>query len=484
MSEEIKCKLCGKSDIELDERRGQYCCRHCGSVCGENAMTSEVSFYKSAAQGKFLSSGAGGCTYFSATSNKSLMDQNTLKRAKAHKILQQIGTQLNMKQTDIDAAKGIYVLAQENNFIQGRHSKLVAGAALYIVCRKERIPHMLIDFSDVLKISLYSLAACYIKLVRQLQWCEKIPQIDPSLFIHRFCAKLEFGDKERDVALTALRLMQSFKRDWITQGRRPAGLCGAAIRIAASFHGFKRSTKQIIGVVKVCEETVKKRIEEFKATPMASLTQEAFEAIDFEKEAPAPMDPPSFARRDDLKIKELASSEKVKLQLESAASEIDHELQIAAAPQPDANDKDKSEPKLPEEKKGEREEPTNGPTEKPAEEMQLVPVETAVEEVKKEERRTVVWKSETLSDIDDAEVEPYLLTDKEVSLKTEIWESMNNEWLTKQSDKGAKKAAKEPTKRRAKRVEPEKTTSVLHPAQMLPKFSKIGAKGSQSMMRT
>jgi transcription factor IIIB subunit 2 len=30
-------------------------------------------------------------------------------------------------------------------------------------------------------------------------------------------------------------------RSWITTGRRPNGLCGAAILIAAKIHGFRRT---------------------------------------------------------------------------------------------------------------------------------------------------------------------------------------------------------------------------------------------------
>ena len=50
---------------------------------------------------------------------------------------------------------------------------------------------------------------------------------DPCLYIHRFAHKLEFGEKEHDVAMTALRLVARMKRDWIHHGRRPSGLCGA-----------------------------------------------------------------------------------------------------------------------------------------------------------------------------------------------------------------------------------------------------------------
>lgn len=38
---------------------------------------------------------------------------------------------------------------------------------------------------------------------------------------------LEFGDKNHEVSMTALRLLQRMKRDWMHTGRRPSGLCGA-----------------------------------------------------------------------------------------------------------------------------------------------------------------------------------------------------------------------------------------------------------------
>jgi len=42
--------------------------------------------------------------------------------------------------------------------------------------------------------------------------------------------------------MTALKLLARMKRDWMCYGRRPTSLCGAAILIAARYHGFKRTT--------------------------------------------------------------------------------------------------------------------------------------------------------------------------------------------------------------------------------------------------
>jgi transcription factor IIIB subunit 2 len=49
------------------------------------------------------------------------------------------------------------------------------------------------------------------------------------------------------------------KQDWIQTGRRPAGICGACLLIAARMHGFRRTQKDILKVVNVCDVTLRKR---------------------------------------------------------------------------------------------------------------------------------------------------------------------------------------------------------------------------------
>jgi transcription factor IIIB subunit 2 len=121
------------------------------------------------------------------------------------------------------------------------------------------------------------LGSNYLKFVKLYRIENDIPLIDPSMFIDRFCAKLNFGSETKKITNTAIRLIQSMKRDWISTGRRPNGLCGAAILIAANIHDFDRSIHEIVNVVHVCDETIRKRIEEFKNTKTAQLTKEKFE---------------------------------------------------------------------------------------------------------------------------------------------------------------------------------------------------------------
>lgn len=85
-----------------------------------------------------------------------------------------------------------------HNVLQALLHTQVAAACLYIYCRQERKPYMLIDFSDHLSINIYSLGAVYLQLLRLFSLDDSstfTKPVDPSLYLHRFVDRLKFGDK-------------------------------------------------------------------------------------------------------------------------------------------------------------------------------------------------------------------------------------------------------------------------------------------------
>lgn len=92
------------------------------------------------------------------------------------------------------------------------------------------------------------------------------------------------------VANDAVRIVQRFHRDWMTPGRRPAGVCGAALILAARMNNFRRTTREMTYVAKVSEVTIQKRLDEFKVTESSNLTVDEFRNIDLEQAC----DPPAF----------------------------------------------------------------------------------------------------------------------------------------------------------------------------------------------
>ncbi len=220
-------------------------------------------------------------------------DAREVTLALGRRIISRIASVLQLSSHHIDAAQRFFLLAVQHNFIQGRRMQNVVSACLYVVCRREKTAHMLVDFSDALQTNLYELGAVFLRFCRLLNL--RLPVVDPSLYIHRFASKLDFGDSTHSVAMTALRLVSRMKRDWMSTGRRPAGICGSCLFIAAKMHGFYRTAREIVVVVRVAESTLKQRLTEFEQTPSALLTTSQFEEpdiLDLYEEC----DPPAFKK--------------------------------------------------------------------------------------------------------------------------------------------------------------------------------------------
>ncbi|XP_077907184.1 transcription factor IIIB 90 kDa subunit isoform X2 [Ictidomys tridecemlineatus] len=301
------CRGCGGTDIELDAARGDAVCTGCGSVLEDNIIVSEVQFVEnsgggSSAVGQFVSlDGAGKNPTLGGGFHVNLGKESraqTLQNGRRH--IHHLGSQLQLNQHCLDTAFNFFKMAVSKHLTRGRKMAHVIAACLYLVCRTEGTPHMLLDLSDLLQVNVYVLGKTFLLLAREL--CINAPAIDPCLYIPRFAHLLEFGEKNHEVSMTALRLLQRMKRDWMHTGRRPSGLCGAALLVAARMHDFRRTVKEVISVVKVCESTLRKRLTEFEDTPTSQLTIDEFMKIDLEEEC----DPPSYtAGQRKLRMKQL-----------------------------------------------------------------------------------------------------------------------------------------------------------------------------------
>lgn len=115
---------------------------------------------------------------------------------------------------------------------------------------------------------------------------------DPESLIYRFAKQLEFGSSTMQVAGEAVRIVQRMSRDWMTTGRRPAGVCGAALILAARMNNFRRTVREVVYVVKVTEVTISHRLSEFSTTESGELTVDQFRSVQLENAH----DPPSFTR--------------------------------------------------------------------------------------------------------------------------------------------------------------------------------------------
>ena len=377
-----------------------------------------------------------------------------------------MNTTLALSERHIEGAIRWFRLAAQRNFTQGRRLPTVTGACLYIVCRKEKTPRLLIDFADALgHRDVYELGHTYMQLCRVLN--QHLPVIEPELFIRRFVGKLEFEEKANQVYNTAVRIVQRMCRDWIQLGRRPSGICGAALMIAARVHGFRRTQQEILQVVRVCEITLRQRLKEFSETPAAQLTASQFAQIDVT--GGPECDPPAFKRartagdgkkKGRLHQQSPSSLVKEKLDKEGGGQQGQEGRQEGRVDSGLGDDIDQAaedatiEAAAMEQKLSLLQSMNQPPVpqQPPAFSSAIVPVEIAT--VAGVKVSSCPEDEELLDDDDDDfEVSAYINTDQEASLKGALWDRIHADYLAEQELRKAVEDGKKtptPSQRRSR----------------------------------
>ncbi|XP_020579797.1 transcription factor IIIB 90 kDa subunit isoform X2 [Phalaenopsis equestris] len=356
----------------------------------------------------------------------------------------------------INRAHNLYKIAVEKNFTKGRKTSHVAAACLYIACRQTEKAYLLIDFSDYLKINVYVLGAVFLQLCKMLRLSDHpIVQklIDPSLFIHRFTERL-LGRRHNPVSEIALRIVASMKRDWMQTGRKPSGLCGAALYISALSHGFNYSKSDVVTVVHICEATLTKRLIEFENTESGSLTIEDFiaradELNDVSQSYQSPTPGQVLCEHKDTNEPHFAHG--LCRQCFNEFIKISGGLKGGAEPPAFQNaEKQRMEKARAEAKTDSSSKPTADSTGCATSASQGPNLNGhhfadcfAYNDSEQDLHEEGTGDPESFSDIDDVEVDGYLHNEEEKKYKKIIWEEMNREYLEEQAAKEAAAAAAE-----------------------------------------
>ncbi|KAL9102362.1 MAG: hypothetical protein Q9163_002484 [Psora crenata] len=298
-------------------------CESCGTVADDSpALVTDLQYGVSNATGQHVVHGHHVAAEAAYVRNADLFDRNRqissleITNLAGKRYVVQISSALQINFSLQEAGLQVFRLASSVNFIQGRRTKSVAAVALYIACRSQRENpnhYMLIDFSDVLQLNVFNLGSIYQDLLQELRMNPNgltINPINPEDLILRFAQRLEFGAETMRVANDAVRIVQRMNRDWMTPGRRPAGICGAALIIAARMNNFRRTPREMVFVVKVNESTISKRLDEFKVLESSGLTVDEFRTIDLERFA----DPPAFSKQNSPKKKRRGKPKRVEFE--------------------------------------------------------------------------------------------------------------------------------------------------------------------------
>ncbi|CAD5215109.1 unnamed protein product [Bursaphelenchus xylophilus] len=315
------CPFCSSSEIDEDPSRGDATCMNCGTVLEESRIVSDVQFQETSGGGhevigQFVSSersggGIGGVPGVVKSESREL----TFYKGK--KLIQEVASQLRINNHCVNTAYNFFKMCVSRNFTRGRVRSHVVAACLYMTCRLENTSHLLLDFSDVTQVNVFDLGRTLNFLTRSLKI--NLPTTDPCLYVLRFAIILDLKEKQKEIVSLATRIVQRMKRDWMSTGRRPTGICGAALLLACRALNVNRSIADIVRVVHISETVVRKRLDEFASTPSGSLTIDEFHVVDLEES----QDPPSFQAAK-MKTKEMAKKQEEEMRAEAVTKDFDN----------------------------------------------------------------------------------------------------------------------------------------------------------------
>ncbi|CUM62902.1 uncharacterized protein PRCAT00000461001 [Priceomyces carsonii] len=468
------CKNCGHTNLTVDKftsAASEVACSRCGTVQVENPIVSEVQFAESSTGAAMVQGAMVGADQSRATfSNRhNAMESREQTFENGKRKIKRIAAALKIPEYISDSAIEWFKLALTNNFVQGRRSQNVLASCLYVACRKEKTHHMLIDFSSRLQISVYSLGATFLKMVKTLH-ITSLPLADPSLFIQHFAEKLDFKEHNGKVIKDAVKLAQRMANDWIHEGRRPAGVAGACVLLAARMNNIRRSHAEIVAVAHVAEETLQRRLNEFKKTKSGALSVQSFrESLRTETS-----NPPSFDKNRELEQK-LAQQLKNKehslqhIREPTLATDEDNSEEARVLRQQQRKDKllrsilkdcDLSEKEISELLsriiQNQRKSLESSMYLTPSE---IKNITNSLDKIDMDRPRNLVKnlpKTQDLlnkissdpnnfDDLDDEELEEFKLSSEEYKLKERLWTGLNHDFLIAQEKKRLKKEADELT---------------------------------------
>ncbi|KAL1609954.1 transcription factor TFIIIB subunit brf1 [Paraconiothyrium brasiliense] len=275
---------------EIGEDDGRTVCFNCATVHDESNIVSEITFGETSGGRAMVHGGTVGNDQRHANSMGGQASgisggdsgQTTADRGKS--AINSICSKINLPADGVIAinAKKWYQLALNHSFVQGRGIFKVAAAAIYLASRRHKgSTVLLMDLAESIQVNVWGLGTVYRSFCQVLMADDSsgvngndVLEIEPLML--KFCQRLEFDQDSHRVAADACLILKRMSRDWMVQGRNPAGLCGACIILAARMNNFRRTVREVVYVVKVADTTINQRLYEYRRTQSSQLTVKQF----------------------------------------------------------------------------------------------------------------------------------------------------------------------------------------------------------------
>jgi transcription initiation factor TFIIB len=286
------CVGCGQSLFTKDYARGEHTCTVCGLVLSERitdkgpewrAFTADernsrartgapatltiadkglatmIDWRNRDASGKALTSSTRAAIYrmrkWHIRSRLHSSKHRNLSVAMSE--MERLSSQLGIPRDVRETSASIYRKTLAKKLVRGRSIESVVAASIYLACRIHRIPRRLDEVVSETNLDRKKIGQSVRLIVTQTNLNvplpsakDLIPRLSSDLFL-----------KGRTVK-KATEIIKEAKERYITMGKDPGGIAGAALYIAGILEDDRRTQREIANVSRVTEVTIRNRYKE------------------------------------------------------------------------------------------------------------------------------------------------------------------------------------------------------------------------------
>jgi transcription initiation factor TFIIB len=288
----IKCPECGEVRFARDPDRAELTCLRCGLVLRDKlidpgpewrafdleqqdrrarigapltytihdmGLSTVIDWANKDASGKGLTPAGRVQSYKLRRWQQRLHLSSALERnlAQALSELERVASQLGLPRSVKEEAALIYRRAAESKLIRGRSIKSMVVAAIYMACRKAKLPRTLSEVASASQVEKKEVGRSYRFLLHST--LTRVTPMAPISYVPKLMSKLKLPS---EVQVEAIKILEKAAQVGLTSGRGPMGMVAAAIYIASALLQCKCPQREVASSANVTEVTVRNRYQE------------------------------------------------------------------------------------------------------------------------------------------------------------------------------------------------------------------------------
>jgi transcription initiation factor TFIIB len=171
--------------------------------------------------------------------------------------MERLSSQLGIPRDVRETSASIYRKTLAKKLVRGRSIESVVAASIYLACRIHRIPRRLDEVVSETNLDRKKIGQSVRLIVTQTNLNvplpsakDLIPRLSSDLFLEGRTVK------------KATEIIKEAKERYITMGKDPGGIAGAALYIAGILEDDRRTQREIANVSRVTEVTIRNRYKE------------------------------------------------------------------------------------------------------------------------------------------------------------------------------------------------------------------------------